>query len=231
MNKRTYYTAIGHFRRKSDGNGNTYPVILVNRQEYPVDIQEMTVWTILSWRLLNFPDLTRRYEQMAKELCVSERRTLENCIARLKTRGLIASGSGDTDLDAIYDLLDSLYVVPVSESLPLRLATFFKLTLINGVPFAKAKQLFRRDRPSEREAQIMALSKQALLSTAEIIKCVELGVRDLSSEQKIMDALYDDTETTDANIHHLMRNATSKAQVIMDIINLYLRKQIIFERV
>ncbi len=231
MNKRTYYTAVGHFRRKRDGSGNTYPVILVNRQEYPVDIQEMTVWTILSWRLLNFPDLTRKYEHMAKELCVSERRTLENCIGRLKTRGLIASGSGDTDLDAIYDLLDSLYVVPVSESLPLRLATFCKLTLINGVPFAKAKQLFRRDRPNEREAQIMALSKQALLSTAEIIKCVELGVSDLSSEQKIVDALYNDTETTDTNIHHLMRNATSKAQVIMDIINLYLRKQIIFERV
>ena len=159
-----------------------------------------------------------------------ERQTLENCISRLQTRGLVASGSGETDIDALYDLLGSLYVVPISESLPLRLATFFKLTLLNGVSVSKAKQLFRRDRPSAGEAQIMALSKQALLSTAELIKCVELGVNDLSSEQKIMDALYNNEETTSDNIRYLMQSSVSKAQVTTDIINLYLRKQIIFER-
>ena len=230
MSKRTYYTALGHFRRKSDESGNTYPVILVNRQEYPVDIQEMTVWTVLNWRLLSFPDLMRRYDHMAQDLRVPERQTLENCISRLQTRGLVASGSGETDIDALYDLLGSLYVVPISESLPLRLATFFKLTLLNGVSVSKAKQLFRRDRPSAGEAQIMALSKQALLSTAELIKCVELGVNDLSSEQKIMDALYNNKETTSDNIRYLMQSSVSKAQVTTDIINLYLRKQIIFER-
>lgn len=76
----------------------------------------------------------------------------------------------------------------------------------------------------------MALSKQALLSTAELIKCVELGVNDLSSEQKIMDALYNNEETTSDNIRYLMQSSVSKAQVTTDIINLYLRKQIIFER-
>ena len=226
----TYYTAVGHLRRKSDGNGNTYPVILINREEHLVDIQEMTVWSILSWRLLHFPELTRRYDQMARELCVPEQRTLENCVSRLQTRGLIASGHGESDLDALYDLLGSLYIVPISESLTLRLITFLKLTMIDGVPLSKAKQLLRRDRPNPREARIVALSKQALLSTAELIKCVELGVNDVSSDRKIMEALYNDEDTTSDNIRYLMQGAAARKQVTLDVINLYLRKQIIFER-
>lgn len=66
-------------------------------------------------------------------------------------------GVGETDFEALYDLLGGLYVVPRSESLPLRLATFGKL-LLDGVPFSKAKQLFQKDKPNQREAQVMALS-------------------------------------------------------------------------
>ena len=53
MEKSTYYTAVGHFRRKTDDKGRSYPVILVNQEEYLVDMQEMSVWTILTWRLFN----------------------------------------------------------------------------------------------------------------------------------------------------------------------------------
>ena len=31
---RTFYTAVGHFRRRNDGHGNIYPVVFVNRQEH-----------------------------------------------------------------------------------------------------------------------------------------------------------------------------------------------------
>lgn len=41
--KKTYYTAVGHFRRKTDAAGRSYPVILVSGKEYTVDIQEMTL--------------------------------------------------------------------------------------------------------------------------------------------------------------------------------------------
>ena len=43
---------------------------------------------------------------------------------------------------------------------------------------------------------VMALSRQALLSTAELINCAELGVRDISTDEKLMDALYNDEDTT-----------------------------------
>ena len=231
MNTHTYYTALGHFRRRTTGLGRSYPVIIINQQEYDVDIQEMALWTALNWRLLDFPQVRAEYEKLEQDCVIPARRTLENCLGRLRTRGLVASGTGGTDFEALYDLLGGLYVSPLSESLPLRLAAFLKLTLLKGVPIFKARELFQKDRPSEEEAQVMALSRQALLSTAELIKCVELGVRDISTDEKLMDALYNDEDTTSDNIADMMLTAKSRERITAAVANLYLRKQIIFQRV
>ena len=231
MNTHTYYTALGHFRRRTTGLGRSYPVIIINQQEYDVDIQEMALWTALNWRLLDFPQVRAEYEKLEQDCVIPARRTLENCLGRLCTRGLVASGTGGTDFEALYDLLGGLYVSPLSESLPLRLAAFLKLTLLKGVPIFKARELFQKDRPSEEEAQVMALSRQALLSTAELIKCAELGVRDISTDEKLMDALYNDDDTTSDNIADMMLTAKSREQITAAVANLYLRKQIIFQRV
>ena len=231
MNTHTYYTALGHFRRRTTGLGRSYPVIIINQQEYDVDIQEMALWTALNWRLLDFPQVRAEYEKLEQDCVIPARRTLENCLGRLCTRGLVASGTGGTDFEALYDLLGGLYVSPLSESLPLRLAAFLKLTLLKGVPIFKARELFQKDRPSEEEAQVMALSRQALLSTAELIKCAELGVRDISTDEKMMDALYNDEDTTSDNIADMMLTAKNRERITAAVANLYLRKQIIFQRV
>lgn len=230
MNQRMFYTAVGNFRKKADGLGRTYPVVVVNRKEYSMDIQEMTVWTTLCWRLMDYRHLENKYELLSQNAPIPTR-TLGSCVERLKTRGLIVSGSGATDFDAIYDMLSGLYVVPLAESLPLRAAAFLKLVLLKGVSFSRAKQLFVRDHPNAQEAQVMALSRQALLSTAELIKCVEMGATDISTDSKLMDVLYADTDTTCDNIRYMMQNAASREPVTLAIANLYLRKQIIFERV
>ncbi len=60
MKNRTYYMAIGNMRRVSNGSGKVYPVIVINQKEYPVDLQEMTVWTALCWRILDFVCIVRR---------------------------------------------------------------------------------------------------------------------------------------------------------------------------
>ena len=231
MNTQTYYTALGHFRRKTDGLGRSYPVIIINQTEYCVDIQEMALWTALNWRLLDFSQVEAEYNKLDQDCAIPARRTLEDCLGRLCTRGLAASGTGETGFEALYDLLGGLYVVPLSESLPLRLAAFLKLTVQKGVSISKARELFRRDRPSEQEAQVMALSRQALLSTAELIKCAELGVRDISTDEKLMDALYNDDDTTSDNIADMMLSARSREGITAAVANLYLRKQIIFQRV
>jgi hypothetical protein len=231
MTEYTYYTALGHFRRHKDGAGKTHPVVVVNRREYDVDLQEMTLWACLNWRILDAQQALRHYDSIAEELVPAPKRSFEDCLDRLLIRGLAASGTGGTGFDALYDLLGGLYVVPISESLPLRLATFLKMTVLDGVPVSQAKLLFRRDRPDERERQVLALSRQALLSTAELIKCAQNQVCDLSSEQKILEALYSDEDTTSDNIADAMRGEANQKPVTVAVANLYLRKRIILERV
>lgn len=230
MEKRTFYTAVGHFRRKTDANGQSYPVILVNQEEYLVDIQEMSVWTILTWRLLTYQQAEDQYNWFTGAWLTNPTRTFESCLKRLEVRGLVASGTGSTDFEALYDLLGGLYVVPLSESLPLRLAAFLKLAL-RGAPLAAAKELFQRDKPSPLEARVMSLSRQATLSTAELVKCAEVDVQDVSSGEKIMEALYNDDHTTSNNIHWEMLQSDHRAPITQAVANLYLRKQIILERV
>ena len=205
---RTYYTAVGNFRRKRDRAGQAYPVIIVNRQEYMVDRQEMALWTCLNWRITSMEQAREHYEKLEPSLYPYITRTFENCLKRLEVRGLVVSGSGDTDFEALYDLLGGLYVVPISESIPLRAVTFLKMVLLDGVSVSKAKLLFRRDRPNQREAQVLALS----------------------TDQKVMAALYNDDFTTCDNIRWEMMQAGSREDVTLAIANLYLRKQIFFER-
>ena len=230
MRERTFYTAVGHFKKVVTQDG-AYPVVLVNRQEYRMDPQEMAVWTILNWRLLDAQGVEEHYEPMFQTLRLEERRTLEHSLGRLVTRGPVAEGRGETDLEALYDLLAGLYVVPISESMPLRTATFFKLLLLDGVPFARAKRIFQKVRLSEGEARVMDLARLALLSTAELIRCVELGVTDVSSDDKVMEALYSDSDATSDNMGDLMRSSQSRGPVTLSVANLCLHKQIIFERV
>lgn len=227
--KSTYYTAVGHFRRRTDASGRSYPVILVNQEEHMADTQEMAVWSILNWRFLCLEQIETKYGQLAGDLPPA-RRTLETCLNRLEMRGLIARGVGGTDFEALYDLLGELYVIPISESLPLRLATFGKL-LLDGVPFSRAKQLFQKDKPSQREAQVMALSRQALLSTAELIKCAEVGATDVSTDEKLMTALIDNDYTSSDSIAFEMLESEQRIPVTMAVANLYLRKQVVLDRV
>ena len=183
------------------------------------------------WQVLSFERLEKEYDRLSWECGVQPKRTLYNCLQRLMTRGLVASGAGDTDFEAVYDLIGSLYVAPLSESLPLRLATFVKLVICRGIPLSRAMELFRKDRPNAVEARVMALARQELLSTAELVKCEELGVKDVSTSEKLMAALYNDDDSTSDNMPARMQASKSVESVTMAVANLYLRKRIIFERV
>jgi hypothetical protein len=105
------------------------------------------------------------------------------------------------------------------------------MTLLGGAPVSQAVKLFQRDCPNGHEKQVMKLSRQALLSTAELTKCFERQVYDLSSDKKVMAALYDDDDTTCDSIGEIMRGAKHQQIVTEAVANLYLRKQIILERV
>ena len=229
MAEKTLYTALGHFRCRHDSGGRRYPVILMDHHEFGMDPQEMTLWTALCWRLTDRQRAEDFYEQLSNGMELFPRRSFSDCLDRLVTRGLVAKGSGTTDFDVLYDLLGGLYVVPISSSFPLKVVTFLKL-LRSGTAPALAATLFRRDRRTEPERCVMVLSGHTPLSTAELVRCAECGVPDTASGPQMLDLLYGDQETTSDNIVSEMRTAACCRPVTAAVANLYLRKQIIFER-
>ena len=133
--------------------------------------------------------------------------------------------------DALYDLLSSLGVIPTNGSTFVRGVSAAKLVLSRRITMKQAMKLFHKDRRTDYESRVMRLAHQALLSTAEIIKCVEQDVFSLPSEQVLMEKVYGDSETTCQNIASMTKNSRSSQAVTLAVANLYLRQQIIFERI
>lgn len=157
---KTLYTAVGRFERRTNGCNRSCPIILLGGQEYMVDMQEMVIWSMLNWRILRWDDIAQEYEKLSTASGYCTERSWEDCTNRLLTRGLLVSGSGETEYDALYDLLGSLSIIPTSGPFFLRLASFVKLTLLAHVPVSAARKLFQKDKRTKYEALVMRLAGQ-----------------------------------------------------------------------
>ena len=228
---KTLYTAVGRFECRTNGCRRYCPVIILGGKEYMVDMQEMIIWSCLNWRIVRMEEIGHLYTKTLPEQKDVINRPWKDCVDRLLIRGLLVCGKGETEYDALYDLLSSMYIVPTDGSAFLRVLSFLKLTLINHVPFSAARKLFYRDQRTENEKQVMVLARQALLSTAELIRCMEKDIRSLPTEESILEGLYDDPDTTSDNISYIMRISPQSQVVTLAVANLYLRQQIIFERI
>lgn len=231
MTHKTLFTAVGRFERRTNGYRYCCPIIILGEKEYMVDLQEMIIWSCLNWRIAHMEEIGNLYAKMLPGQKNAISRPWQDCVKRLLTRGLLVSGKGETEYDALYDLLCSLYIIPADGSAFLRMLSFLKLTLVNHVPFSAAKKLFRRDRRNAIEKHVMSLAKQALLSTAELIRCMDKDIQSLPTEESILERIYDDPDTTSDNIGYVMQISPKSKTVILAVANLYLRQQIIFERI
>lgn len=224
------YTAVGKFHVRGSVGSMRCPLVTIGGREFILDMQEMMLWTVLNWRILTEDEIYLLYEKKVQETGFMSARSAEECVRRLVQRGLIAKGSGDTGEDALYDLLSELYVIPISENLFLRMISFIRLTLFSRLPYSVTKKIFNKDKRNDSEKKVMRLANRAILSTAEIIKCIDQNVLSFTTDEDLLDVLYHDEYTTSDNIAYAVRSLPQCRPVITSIANLYLRKQIIFER-
>ena len=231
MREKTLYTAVGRMTRTKDSRGIECPMIILGGKEYMLDLQELLLWTCLNWRIARKEEIEVFYNRLSEGPSYVPSRTLDACISRMLTRGLIVCGTGETEYDALYDLLSAMYIIPICGKPLLQFLTVARLVLLNRVKLSIAGKILRRDHKSEDERRVMDLARQALLSTAEIIRCVEMDVTNLPNSDSIMEAIYNDRETTSDNIGALVKTAPCTKKVLVAIANLYLRKQLIFDRV
>lgn len=226
-----YYTAVGKFIHPSEGQGNLNPSVVVGHNEYLLDPQELIIWASLSWRFLKLEEIGKYYEKETSVFGYTNDRSWQDCLNRLMVRGLVVCGTGETDYDALYDLLNPLYIIPLTGNVPARVLTYMKLTIIHHTPKAEAKALLRKDKKTKKEKHLMNLVRQALLTVGELVRCVDKGIRNLDGDDSVMDAIYNDTELTSDNIGATVKYALCCQDVTITVANLYLRQQLIFDRV
>ena len=196
----TFYTAVGRYEMRNGKNGNRHPVVILNHKEHILDLQEMIIWSSSMWMIHTLDELRTIFYKKEREAHIIGESSFEDYLDRLEKKGLIVSGRDYVGIDALYNLLSKLYIVPVTGSFITKAGAFFRLTFIRGIPFRVTKNIFRKDTLTNDEKLVLSLSQQALLSTAELIKCIHKGATDLTSNDKVMDTLYDDETTTCENI-------------------------------
>lgn len=224
------YTAVGIFKLKNQGKNNVYPTVILSGNECRLDVQEMMIWSALNWRITDEKQLYTYYSEQEKKSGVVFSRSYTDTLNRLIVRGLVASGRGENGEEALYDLISGLYIIPLYQSPFIRIISFLRMVFIFKLPYEKAKVLFERDKKNKNERRVMKLAFSAPMSTAEIVKCIDKNIDFILNEDDVMEFLYDDKFTTSENIAESVRGLSSVRTVLTAVSNLYLRRQILFER-
>lgn len=224
------YTAVGIFKLKNQGKNNVYPTVILSGNECRLDVQEMMIWSALNWRITDDKQLHTYYSEQEKKSGVVFSRSYTDTLNRLIVRGLVACGRGENGEEALYDLISGLYIIPLYQSPFIRIISFLRMVFIFKLPYEKAKVLFERDKKNKNERRIMKLAFSAPMSTAEIVKCIDKNIDFILNEDDVMEFLYDDKFTTSENIAESVRGLSSVRTVLTAVSNLYLRRQILFER-
>lgn len=225
----TFYTATGRYVLRKDEQGLQYPVVITHRGESILDVQEMIIWSCLLWKVSTYDELKNEYCTQSRNAHICGEYALDHYLNRLQQRGLVVSGKDYVGIDAVYNLLSRLYVIPMADSLTAKIGAFISLSF-QGVPLRITKNIFRRTDLTENENQVLAIARQQMMSTAELIQCVQLGVTDVSTDDKLLEALYSDETTTGDNIHIPSRFAPAQQPVLQAVANLYLKKQVMFDQ-
>ena len=230
MRNQVLYTAVGRLRSQINQEITQHPIILIGSREFLVDPQEFMIWINSNWRIYSWEEIGKFYAASAAEAGYHNDRSWQDCTKRLLVRGLLLCGCGETKYDALYDLLSSMYLIPARGRIVLRLYVVIKLALQGRASFGGVKRLFRTFSHTQSEKQILRLAKQAMISTAEVICCLEKGIRNIRNEYGLMDAVYSDRETTSDNICQTAKGYRCCQDVLEAIANLYVSQQLIFDR-
>lgn len=221
----TFYSAVGCYRIREE-NGRNVPYIQKLGKLYPLSIPEFVIWSTLLWEVLTYCELEKFYEAQIKELSMKTP-PLDELLNLLVRRKLVVKGVGYTGRDALYNMLSDAFVVPYRQCSGRKLLCLMKLTLQGKVSFAQACMLLKQKKRCDSERRVQTLINQAPLSTAELIRCFEKGITDVSSAQRVLDQLYPDSTQSEIAAEEALASCTS--EVLQAVSNLYLERQVIFE--
>ena len=208
---------------------NGAPLVVLDGEEKALSQVEFILWTSLHWNVLNKETLKAEFDKRLRKYNLSLDVSFEQTLNRLKNRGLIASKSDYLAVDALYNLVKDLYVVPLGTVNKFKRAMMFMyMFFIQGIPIYKCREAMCDLNLKELEKQIVCFSKRLKVSGAELIRINDKDLWNIKSEDDIVPLAYEEHEDLDS-IGNFTRFSKDKNKVLEAIVNLYLKKQIVFE--
>lgn len=151
----TLYTAVGSYQIKQKPNGDSYPVVILGNRELHLGPHEMLLWSSLSWSILTHQEARALFYEKEAELHILSDLDFEHYLKRLVFRGLIASGTDYTGINALYNLLDPLYIRSAATTPIAKLGALADLVFLKRFPFKAALAIFRKDRLTPDEKRLL----------------------------------------------------------------------------
>lgn len=224
----TFYAAAGSYHIREE-DGKKMPYIMHLGKLQPVSVPEFYVWSMLLWEVMTYDELRRKFIDRLDRTELSLD-TMENALNMLVKRKLILTGIGYTGLDAIYNMLSDVFIHPVRGLYGTRrLSNIAKLLKSKKITVCDAIYLLQPDRVSDGERRIMKLIRQTPLNVGELVRCFENGVKDVSTADKVIAAIYTDESDTQARINNASSQSDYRREVLEATANLYLTRQVILE--
>jgi len=177
---------------------------------------------------MTYQELKEVYEEQREGLGLDVP-PLDNLLDNLVARKLVMKGVGYTGVDALYNMLANAFVIPYALSGVKKTATAIKLFLKGKLSFLETMQVLRTNRPTADEARVIDLIRQTPLSTAELVRCFDLNLRDVSTVDKLLAGLYPDENSDQAHIANEEIFSQNTTPVLQAVANLYLDRKVILE--
>lgn len=224
----SFYTAVGSYQIRTD-EGAKMPYIQKLGKLYPVSIPEFVIWTTLLWTVMNYDELKLEYDAQMSAAGIKAP-DLDQMLQLLIKRRLIIQGNGYTGTDALYNMLADAFVIPYRVSRCHQAISVLKYWSKHMIRITDAIRRLRSDNTfSADEARVISLAEQTPLSTAELVRCFERNLTDVSSPDKVIEGIYPQDDSDQAHIANEECHAEKRTAVLTAVANLYLRHQILLE--
>ena len=223
----SFYSAIGSYRIKNT-NGHKVPYIQKLGKLHPISIPEFVIWSTLLWEVMTYSELKEHYERQIMML-EGDKPDFDQLLSILIKRKLVMKGIGYTGHDALYNMLADAFVIPYR--IPRTRKTLQLLKLMTKGTLRLTDVLFgTRDRKwTEDEERVMSLVEQTPLSTAEIIRCFERNITDVSTAAKVINGIYAADDSDQKHIANEQFHSPYKRTVLQAVSSLYLNRRILLE--
>lgn len=222
-----FYAAAGSYQLISE-NGHKLPYILRLGKLHPISIPEFVVWSSLLWEVMSYDEAKKAYEALMQE-DLNHGPSFDEILSMLTKRKLVVEGTGYTGLDALYQMLACAYVIPMRTNRKEQRRLAFKLFSEGKIGLKRLLAALCRERIDPDQKRVLHLVEQNPLSAAELIRCFDEGITDVSNTERLIESIYPNEESSQELLQRESMNSASTNTVLKAVADLYLNRRVILE--